>query len=183
MNVPLGREVCYQVRHERMESEEYCRIKFMTDGILMNEMVSDFLLLKYSVVVIDEAHERKVNTDLLVGLMSQVSKIRLRMSLQGQCKPLRLVIMSATLRIEDFNNGVLFSPPPPIVKIESRMFPVTNFFSKVTPGDYVSEAVKKCVKIHKRLPAGDVLVFLTGKEEINTMSILLEQALERIVVE
>ena len=127
----------------------------MTDGILMNEMVSDFLLLKYSVIVVDEAHERKVNTDLLVGLLSQMSRIRLRMSEEGKCRPLRLVIMSATLRVEDFNNGVLFNPPPPIAKIEARMFPVTNFFSKITPDDYVNEAVGKCVKIHKRLPAGD----------------------------
>jgi ATP-dependent RNA helicase DHX37/DHR1 len=71
----------------------------MTDGILLNEMVSDFLLLKYSVVVVDEAHERKVNTDLLVGLLSQVIRIRLKMSQEGRCKPLRLVIMSATLRV------------------------------------------------------------------------------------
>lgn len=63
------------------------------------------------------------------------------------------------------------------------MFPVTNFFSKITPEDYVTEAVSKCVKIHKRLPPGDVLVFLTGKEEIEKTSILLAQALERIQVE
>lgn len=88
------------------------------------------------------------------------------MSRQNKCHPLRLVIMSATLRIEDFRNEALFSPLPPIVKVEARMFPVTNFFSKITAEDYVAEAVSKCVKIHKRLPPGDVLVFLTGREEI-----------------
>ena len=127
-------------------------------------MVSDPLLERYSVVIIDEAHERKVNTDLLVGLLSQVIKIRYALSKSGRCKPLRLVIMSATLRIEDFRNINLFDPLPPIVNIESRMFPVTNYFSKITPKDYVVEAVKKCVQIHKTLPKGDVLVFLTGKE-------------------
>ena len=154
----------------------------MTDGILLNEMVSDFLLLTYSVVIIDEAHERKVNTDLLVGLLSLVVKIREKMSKQGKCKPLRLVIMSATLRVQDFSNEALFSPLPPIVKVEARMFPVTNFFSKVTPEDYVTEAVSKCIKIHKTLPPGDVLIFLTGKEEINMMAILLGQGLEKIQV-
>lgn len=69
------------------------------------------------------------------------------------------------------------------MQVEARMFPVTVFFSKRTPEDYIKEAVRKCVQIHKKLPGGDVLVFLTGKEEIKEMSILLEQALERSIVE
>lgn len=84
--------------------------------------------------------------------------------MKGLCHPLRLVIMSATMRVEDFNNENLFQKKPPIVRVEARMFPVTVFFSKRTPQDYIKEAVRKCVQIHKKLPAGDVLVFLTGKE-------------------
>lgn len=82
------------------------------------------------------------------------------------------------MRVEDFNNKMLFSNLPPIVKIEARMFPVTTYFAKITPKDYVEEAVRKCVKIHKTLPQGDVLVFLTGKEEIEKMVRLLDVALE-----
>ena len=87
----------------------------MTDGILLNEMMSDFLLNKYSVIIIDEAHERKINTDLLLGLLSRVINIRLKLALEEkvvgkrQHYPLRVVIMSATLRVDDFaKNKYLF---------------------------------------------------------------------------
>lgn len=71
--------------------------------------------------------------------------------------------MSATMRIDDFKNQVLFNFSVPILKVEARMFPVTVFFEKNTPSDYLKAAVKKCTKIHKTLPDGDVLIFLTGK--------------------
>lgn len=79
----------------------------MTDGILMNEMASDFFLTKYSVIIIDEAHERKINTDLLLGLLTRLVNIRLRLATEqkGKFFPLRVVIMSATLRIEDFTKN------------------------------------------------------------------------------
>lgn len=79
-NCQLGDFVGFQVRHERKDSTKTV-IKFLTDGILLNEMNSDFLLLQYSVVVIDEAHERKINTDILIGLLSRVVLIRYQMSL------------------------------------------------------------------------------------------------------
>jgi ATP-dependent RNA helicase DHX37/DHR1 len=142
-------------------------------------MNSDFLLLQYSVIVIDEAHERKINTDILIGLLSRVVLIRYQMSLENKCFPLRLIIMSATMRIDDFKNTNLFNYNVPILKVEARMFHVTTFYEKNTPEDYTKAAVKKCIKIHKTLPDGDVLVFLTGKEEIHEMKILLEQGLER----
>ena len=91
--------------------------------------------------------------------------------------------MSATLRIEDFQNKQLFNFFVPIVKVEARMFPVTIYHEKNTPESYVDEAIKKCVKIHKRLPQGDVLVFLTGKEEIHEMIIRLENELMRDSIE
>jgi len=77
------------------------------------------------------------------------------------------------MRIDDFKNLLLFNFSVPILKVEARMFPVTTFYEKNTPEDYKQAAVKKCVKIHKTLPDGDVLVFLTGKEEIHEMKILL----------
>ena len=80
MGMELGSEVGYQVRHEKNSAAD-TDIKFMTDGILLNEISSDLLLLKYSVVIIDEAHERKINSDLLVGLLSKLIEIRSKMSL------------------------------------------------------------------------------------------------------
>ncbi len=76
----IGKVVGYQVRHDRKDSTETL-IKYLTDGILLNEMSSDYLLNKYSVIVIDEAHERKVNTDILIGLLSKLVIVRYQLSL------------------------------------------------------------------------------------------------------
>lgn len=90
-------------------------------------------------------------------------------------KPLRLVIMSATLRVEDFaSNKNLFPAPPPLINISARQYPVTIHFNRRTISDYVSEAVKKTVKIHTRLPPGGVLIFLTGQNEITGVCKKLE---------
>ena len=126
-------------------------------------MSSDPLLLEYGVVIIDEAHERKLNTDILIGLLSRLILVRYKMSLENKCSPLRLVIMSATLRVTDFQNEKLFNFHIPILKVEAKMFPVTIFHERNTPDNYIDCAVKKCIKIHKQLPPGDVLIFLTGK--------------------
>ena len=101
----------------------------MTDGILMNELASDFLLSNYSVIIVDEAHERKVNSDILLGFLSRIVRIRLNLALQelrstGQntkYHPLRLVIMSATLQVDQFvENRQLFDQKMPVINIDSR---------------------------------------------------------------
>lgn len=109
----------------------------MTDGILLKEMSSDPLLLEYSVVLIDEAHERKLNTDILIGLLSKLVLVRYNMSLENKCNPLRIVIMSATMRVDDFQNETLFNFTLPILNIEARMFPVTIYHEKKTPDNYI----------------------------------------------
>jgi len=81
--------------------------------------------------------------------------------------------MSATMRVQDFQNNKLFPYPVPIINVESRMFPVTIYYEKNTPENYKEAVVKKCLKIHKKLPLGDVLVFLTGKEEIHEVAMML----------
>jgi ATP-dependent RNA helicase DHX37/DHR1 len=82
-------------------------------------------------------------------------------------QPLRLVIMSATLRISDFvENTTLFSTPPPVIKVPARQYPVTVHFNRRTVPDYVSEAIRKASKVHARLPPGGILIFLTGQNEI-----------------
>jgi len=154
--------VSYQIRYEGNVTEKTI-MKFMTDGVLLKEVEKDFFLSKYSVIVIDEAHERSVFTDILLGLLSRVVPMR-----KSQGKQLKLVIMSATLRVEDFTgNARLFPTPPPVVTVESRQFPVTVHFNKRTPDDYLNEAFRKVCKIHRTLPPGGILVFVTGQAEVH----------------
>ena len=187
----MGREaklVAHQIRHENTVTASTV-VKFMTDGILLQEMEQDLLLCRYGVVIIDEAHERGVNSDVLLGMLSRSVPLRrkrheqetalyqaLSPDEQAQYEPplppLKLVIMSATLRINDFTSPTLFpSAPPPIIKVEARQFPITLHFSRHTEtshhsGLYLKECVKKVAQIHRRLPEGGILVFLTGKREI-----------------
>ncbi|XP_069353429.1 probable ATP-dependent RNA helicase DHX37 isoform X2 [Eulemur rufifrons] len=166
------RVVSYQIRYEGNVTED-TRIKFMTDGVLLKEIQKDFLLLRYKVVIIDEAHERSVYTDILIGLLSRIVSLRAKRHL-----PLKLLIMSATLRVEDFTqNQRLFPEPPPVIKVQSRQFPVTVHFNKRTPlEDYSGECFRKVCKIHRMLPAGGILVFLTGQAEVHALCRRLRKA-------
>ncbi|KAJ7250874.1 P-loop containing nucleoside triphosphate hydrolase protein [Mycena haematopus] len=179
-------KVSYQIRYDATVSPS-TSIKFMTDGVLLRELATDFLLTKYSVIIIDEAHERSMNTDILIGVLSRVLKLREEMWNAGTAdvKPLRLIIMSATLRVSDFaENRTLFPTPPPVINVAARQHPVTIHFNRRTFSDYVTEAVKKTTKIHTRLPPGGILIFLTGQNEITGVCRKLEakfgiKALER----
>ncbi|XP_044261323.1 probable ATP-dependent RNA helicase kurz [Tribolium madens] len=159
-----SREVSYLIRFEGNATED-TKIKFMTDGVLLKEVQNDFLLSQYSVVILDEAHERSVYTDILIGLLSRIVPLR-----KKRGDPLKLIIMSATLRVEDFTkNKRLFKTIPPVINVDSRQFPVTIHFNKRTNDDYLSESFSKVVKIHTKLPEGGVLVFLTGQQEVNAL--------------
>ncbi|KAA0714412.1 putative ATP-dependent RNA helicase DHX37 [Triplophysa tibetana] len=171
MNLSTG-VVSYQIRFEGNVTKD-TKIKFMTDGVLLKEIQRDFLLQKYSVIIIDEAHERSVYTDILIGLLSRIAPLRNRRGL-----PMKLIIMSATLRVEDFTeNQRLFRTPPPVIKVETRQFPVTVHFNKRTPmEDYTGETFHKICKIHRMLPAGGILVFLTGQAEVHSVCRRLRKA-------
>ena len=169
LNLPLGNDVGYQVRYDRKVGDSP-RIKFMTDGILLREIQSDLLLRKYSVVIVDEAHERSVNTDILLGLLSRVVPLRAELAGEGGgITPLRLVVMSATLRVEEFvGNKRLCPTPPALLKVAARQFPVTIHFSRRTEHmDYLGAAKKKALAIHRKLPPGGILIFLTGQREVD----------------
>jgi len=173
----VGEKVSYQIRFDSSVSDKTA-VKFMTDGILIREIANDFALLKYSIIVIDEAHERSTNTDILIGMVSRIVDLRATMSKQDQkVQPLKLVIMSATLRVTDFlNNPNLFrNITPPLIKAEGRQFPVTTHFVRRTERDYVEEVYLKVCRGHKKLPPGGMLVFLTGQNEITAMAKRLKE--------
>lgn len=180
----MTQHVAYQVRYD-VTSDKNTRIKFMTDGILLREIQSDFLLNRYSVIVIDEAHERTMNTDLLLGLLCRIVPLRKELFEQGGnniISPLKVVIMSATLRVSDFveNQRMFPGKKPPVIKIGARQFPVTIHFNRRTSLDnYLVDAYKKVIKIHTRLPAGGILVFLAGQAEIIRLVKMLRKRFER----
>lgn len=157
-------KVAYQIRFDTTTSAKTA-VKFMTDGVLLREISQDFILTKYSAIVIDEAHERSVNTDILIGMLSRIVDLRADMAKKDKkTKPLKLVIMSATLRISDFteNKRLFRQGPPPLLKAEGRQFEVTNHFARKTQRDYVEEMYRKVCRGHRKLPRGSMLVFLTG---------------------
>ncbi|KAK2077458.1 hypothetical protein QBZ16_004303 [Prototheca wickerhamii] len=150
----LGTVVGYQVRHDKAVGHDTA-LKFMTDGILLRELQHDFLLGRYSVVLVDEAHERSLNTDILLGKAAR------------------------GLLVEDFlENQRLFSRPPPLITVPARQFPVTVHFSRRTEMvDYVKAAQRKVAQIHRMLPPGGILVFLTGQAEVRRLCRSLASAL------
>lgn len=182
-----GKMVGWQVRYDKSEGLKDAKVRFVTDGILLRELSAaaqgeggDLLLEKYSCIVLDEAHERTVGTDILIGWLSRIVKLRnSEKARRSGVKPLRLVIMSATLRVADFaDNKALWDARPPVINVEGRQFKVTVHFQKRTPvgpGAYVKEAFRKLCKIHERLPPGGVLVFLTGKGEIEALVRMLRK--------
>ncbi|KAM3140264.1 hypothetical protein pb186bvf_007620 [Paramecium bursaria] len=173
----LGEEICYQVKHQSTKITDKMQMKFMTDGILLNELQSSALLPQYSVILIDEAHERKVNIDILIGVLSRIVIIRSRMNM----KPLRLVIMSATLRLDDFlENKRVFPRQLNVINIQSRQYPVKVYYEKQTKENYIDTVVEKCVKIHQKLPPGDILIFLTGQAEIKQCCSQIENKLNQL---
>ncbi|XP_034026595.1 probable ATP-dependent RNA helicase DHX37 [Thalassophryne amazonica] len=165
------REVSYQIRYEGNVTSD-TKIKFMTDGVLLKEIQKDFLLTTYNVIIIDEAHERSVYTDILIGLLSRIVPLRNKKGMS-----MKLLIMSATLRVEDFTENKLFRSPPPVIRVDARQFAVTIHFNKRTPlEDYTGEAFHKTCKIHRMLPPGGILVFLTGQAEVHSLCRKLRKA-------
>ncbi|KAL2006291.1 hypothetical protein VTN00DRAFT_9945 [Thermoascus crustaceus] len=151
----LGAEVGYTIRFEDCTSPE-TKIKYMTDGMLQREILLDPDLKKYSVIMLDEAHERTIATDVLFGLLKKTIKRR---------PDLRLIVTSATLDADKFSE---YFNQCPIFSIPGRTFPVEIMYSKEPESDYLDAALLTVMQIHLTEPAGDILLFLTGQEEIDT---------------
>ncbi|KAF9061454.1 P-loop containing nucleoside triphosphate hydrolase protein [Rhodocollybia butyracea] len=172
-NVNLGSSVGYSVRFDERFSPE-TRIKYMTDGMIVRELMSDSLLSKYSVVIVDEAHERSLRTDLLIANLKTI--LRQRNNIQdvkgkGKVKgnasnPLKVIIMSATLDAEKFG---LFFEGAKILYVQGRQHPVKIYHSSQGQVDYVDAAMRTFFQIHTDYPPGDVLIFLPGQEDIESL--------------
>lgn len=150
----LGEEVGYAIRFEDCTGPDTV-IKYMTDGMLLREILVDENLSQYSVIMLDEAHERTIYTDVLFGLLKQLVKRR---------PELRLIVTSATLDAEKFS-GYFFNCN--IFTIPGRTFPVEILYTKQPESDYLDAALITVLQIHLTEPEGDILLFLTGQEEID----------------
>ncbi|TRY79169.1 hypothetical protein TCAL_09988 [Tigriopus californicus] len=160
----LGEEVGYSIRFEDCTSEK-TMIKYMTDGILLRESLREPDLDHYSAIIMDEAHERSLNTDVLFGLLRSVVSRR---------SDLKLIVTSATMDSQKFAD---FFGNVPVFKIPGRTFPVDVLYSKATVEDYVDAAVKQSIQIHLTGNEGDMLIFMPGQEDIE---VTCEQIKERL---
>lgn len=182
MDVKLGEEVGYTIRFEDVTNPAATMIKFLTDGVLLREIMNDPLLTKYSVIMVDEAHERSISTDILLGLLKKIQRRR---------PELRLIISSATIEAKSMSDFFQTSKKhrgpedhefvprkvPAILSVEGRGFNVHIHYVVEPVSDYVQATVSTVLSIHEQEPAGDILVFLTGQDDIDTaIRLLTEEA-------
>ncbi|KAI8469268.1 MAG: P-loop containing nucleoside triphosphate hydrolase protein [Monoraphidium minutum] len=199
MGCPLGGVVGYAVRFEEAASQA-TRIRYVTDGVLLREMMDDPLLTRYSVVMVDEAHERSLATDTLLGLLKKVQRRR---------PDLRVIVSSATLEVERLSaffdpaggsgaaaaaaaaarraaaGGGAWRPgevarAPAVLNIEGRIHPVQLHYLLEPAPDYVRAAVNTVCELHREDVPGDALVFLTGQEEVEAAVRLLQEEAARL---
>jgi len=170
-------EVGYKVRFDTKVGPGGSRVTFMTDGVLVRECVGDPTLAKYNTVMLDEAHERSVDTDVLFGLVKRA--VRLRRD-KGMAR-LRIIIASATLDADRFSG---YFEMAPVLRVPGRAFDVDIYHSKTNlvmtkfgPASraYVEQACDVVMQLHETQPAGHVLVFLTGQDEIERACDILRQ--------
>ncbi|CCF59440.1 hypothetical protein KAFR_0H00310 [Kazachstania africana CBS 2517] len=169
MNVQLGEEVGYSIRFEDYTSPK-TRLKFMTDGILLRETLLDPELEKYGCIIIDEAHERSLNTDIMIGILRNLLVKR---------RDLKLIVTSATMNAAKFSE---FFGNAPQFTIPGRTYPVDIIYSKNLVNDYVEAAVTEAVKIHlsNKISSGDILIFMTGQEDIEVCMDLIKEKLTEV---
>ncbi|ORM39597.1 Pre-mRNA-splicing factor ATP-dependent RNA helicase DEAH1 [Babesia sp. Xinjiang] len=160
----LGQEVGYTIRFEDCTSSNTV-VKYMTDGMLLREMMTEPDLASYSVMMIDEAHERTVHTDVIFGLVKDLCRYR---------NDFRLIVASATLEAEKF---ALYFDHAPIFRIPGRRYPVQIYYTKAPEANFLDASVITVLQIHVTQPLGDILVFLPGQQEIEEVQEELQNRL------
>lgn len=166
MDVKLGYQVGYSIRFEDCTSDKTV-LKYMTDGMLLREFLSEPDLGSYSALIIDEAHERTLHTDILFGLVKDIARFR---------PDLKLLISSATMDAQKFSE---YFDDAPIFNIPGRRYPVDIFYTKAPEANYLSAAITTIMQIHVTQGPGDILLFLTGQEEIENA----DEALKKICLQ
>jgi pre-mRNA-splicing factor ATP-dependent RNA helicase DHX15/PRP43 len=158
--VQLGKQVGYSIRYEDMTEHGTTFLNYMTDGMLLREAMIDPDLSRYSTIILDEAHERTLSTDILMALLKGVAKKR---------PDFKVIVMSATLDAVKFQKYFSLSKsagPAPLFKVPGRTHPVEVFYTQEPEPDYVEAAIRTVLMIHRAEDPGDILLFLTGEEEI-----------------
>jgi pre-mRNA-splicing factor ATP-dependent RNA helicase DHX16 len=158
----LGNEVGYSIRFEDCTTERTL-LKYMTDGMLLREFLGEPDLASYSCMMLDEAHERTLHTDILFGLLKDIARFR---------PDLKLLVSSATLDAAKFSE---YFDDAPVFNIPGRRFPVDIMYTKAPEADYLEACVITVLQIHITQPHGDILVFFTGQDEIESAQEALQQ--------
>lgn len=162
LGVPLGDEVGYSIRFEDRTTSKTL-IKYLTDGVLLRESLSNPELEDYSVIILDEAHERSLNMDILLGLMKRLVKMR---------KDLKVVVTSATL---DGGKVSRFFDDCPVVMVPGKLYPVEIMYREERPKSYVDACLEMAIEVHVNEGEGDVLIFMTGQEDIEKLVLKLTE--------
>lgn len=177
----LGGLVGYTVRFDDTSSPKTL-IKYLTDGMLLREILSDPLLLRYRVIILDEAHERTIRTDVLFGMLKRIQQARQdkseeTLSLNGTSRihPLKIVVMSATMNAKKFS---LYFNKAPILVVDGRQHEVMTLCTAEPQPDYLEAARKKVLEFHAVAPRGDILVFLSGQDEIESLQKVLIESMK-----
>ncbi len=181
-NTELGKLVGYSVRFEDVTSDE-TKIKYMTDGMLLREAIGDPLLTRYAYLLLDEVHERTVQTDVLLGIVKKAQRIRsskesiaeyyksrkkeVHPHVLASIRPLKIILMSATMDVDEFS---AYFNSAPVFYLEGRQFNVDVYHAATEQTDYVHSAIASVFQIHSTAPEAnhDILVFMTGQDEIES---------------
>ncbi|KAI3880903.1 hypothetical protein MKX03_032728 [Papaver bracteatum] len=169
LNVQLGEEVGYAIQFEDRTTEKKTKIKYLTDGVLLRESLSDPEIKQYSVIILDEAHERSLNTDILLGLVKRLVKMR--------SDNLKVLITSATLdgaAVSEFFSNC------PVLTVPGKLFPVDIVYSSERPTSYLDACLNQALDIHIHQPPGDVLIFMTGQDDIDKCVKKLEERIQSL---
>ena len=170
LDVTLGEQVGYSIRFENMTSKDTI-LKYMTDGRLLREAQNDPALSMYSVIILDEAHERTVSTDVLMGLLKEIMTKNVY---------IKLLVMSATLDALKFQK---YFDNAPLIKVPGRLHPVEIYYTSEPEKDYFEAAIRTVLQIHVSENEGDILLFLTGSAEIDQACTRIENGIRRMGVD